>query len=374
MVQKLQANAYLKRYDNMEAGERRSYEERVGEWMRCGAPVLDCKADEPGARLQNIMQVSTGWNDQECQAFEQGAVLLSALVGTADTWLPDMLYVKSAKRAVRRMSEALETAFVDDRVKDADMTVKPVGFKAKEEPAEGTGKATQAVTGKTAAVQVKDGGATTAGKTGAEKPSDVTQADTADDGKPADGPFPVRPKHIDQYVHLLPQKTQERAAQVKDLLRGLDEAREKMRLLADDETAKDTDREAWAKKATSIDNKVRRIYDELDAEWARLVKSGRVVVDDLGNARVVEVTEDAGTTTEPDKQELTSEQKARRRELRKWLVDTRRGNGDSREEHVRKWKENFSEFLSLEGDAAFGDEKVNAAAGHYGIDMEELKK
>ena len=346
MVQKLQANAYLKRYDNMEAGERRSYEERVGEWMRCGAPVLDGKADEPGARLQNILQVSTGWNDQECQAFEQGAVLLSALVGTADTWLPDMLYVKSAKRAIRRMAEALETAFVDGRVKDADMTVKPVGFKAKEEPAEGTGKATQAVAGKTAAY----------------------------DGKPADGPFPVRPKHIDQYVHLLPQKTQERAAQVKDLLRGLDEAREKMRLLADDETAKDTDREAWAKKATSIDNKVRRIYDELDAEWARLVKSGRVVVDDLGNARVVEVTEDAGTTTEPAKQELTSEQKARRRELRKWLVDTRRGNGDSREEHVRKWKENFSEFLSLEGDAAFGDEKVKAAAGHYGIDMEELKK
>ena len=374
MVQKLQANAYLKRYDNMEAGERRSYEERVGEWMRCGAPVLDGKADEPGARLQNILQVSTGWNDQECQAFEQGAVLLSALVGTADTWLPDMLYVKSAKRAIRRMAEALETAFVDGRVKDADMTVKPVGFKAKEESAEGTGKATQAVAGKTAAVQVKAGGATTAGKTGAEKPSDVTQADTADDGKPADGPFPVRPKHIDQYVHLLPQKTQERAAQVKDLLRGLDEAREKMRLLADDETAKDTDREAWAKKATSIDNKVRRIYDELDAEWARLVKSGRVVVDDLGNARVVEVTEDAGTTTEPAKQELTSEQKARRRELRKWLVDTRRGNGDSREEHVRKWKENFSEFLSLEGDAAFGDEKVKAAAGHYGIDMEELKK
>lgn len=35
--------------------------------------------------------------------------------------------------------------------------------------------------------------------------------------------------------------------------------------------------------------------------------------------------------------EMKSGQRARRRELRKWLVDTRRGNSDNtREEHIRK--------------------------------------
>lgn len=362
MVQKLQASAYLKRYDNMTADERRAYEERVGEWLKDGAPLLDVKTEDFGARLQNVLQVSGGWNDQECLVFEDGVRLLSALASTGETWLPEMLYVKSAKRAIRRIVEMLETIFVDAKAKNNDITVGLiVDSEAREVPAVETRKGTQALASFQGGAGDGDiAGGDHKGETGIK----VRQESYA---------APVRPKHIDQYVHLLPQKTQERAAQVKDLLRGLDESREKMRLLMDDPTAKDSDREAWAKKATSIDNKVRKIYDELDSEWEKLVKQGRVVVDDLGNAHVINGAEEPAPEMEVPS-ELTSEQKARRRELRKWLVDTRRGNGDSREEHVRKWKENFKEFLSFDGDAAFGDEKVKAAAAHYGINMDELKK
>ena len=68
--------------------------------------------------------------------------------------------------------------------------------------------------------------------------------------------------------------------------------------------------------------------------------------------------------------ELTSEQRARRRELRKWLVDTRRGNSDkTREEHIRKWRENFKEFLTFEGDAAYKDVKIIESAKYYGIEL-----
>lgn len=67
---------------------------------------------------------------------------------------------------------------------------------------------------------------------------------------------------------------------------------------------------------------------------------------------------------------LISKQRARRRELRKWLVDTRRGNSDNtREEHIRKWHENFKEFLTFEGDAAYKDTKIIEAAKHYGIEL-----
>ena len=366
MVQKLQASSYLKRYDNMTADERQSYEERVGGWLESWAAVLDAKTADFEARLQNVLQVSGRWNDQECQAFEEGARLLSALASTGETWLPDMLYIKSAKRAIRRIVEMLE-ASVTHQDKSTDGSLVNASNKAKEEPAAGTGKATQAV----ASFQPGAGDGDIAG--GDHKGETKVKA------------APVRPKHIDQYVHLLPQKTQERAAQVKDLLRELDEAREKMRLLMDDKTASAADREAWAKKATGTDNKVRKIYEELDSEWAKLVKSGRVVVDDLGNARVVEAAaseqkaasereQNGACTNSAEREQPRPEDRARRRELRKWLVDTRRGNGDSRKEHVAKWKENFKEFLSFEGDAAFEDEKIKAAAEHYGINLKKQKK
>lgn len=72
---------------------------------------------------------------------------------------------------------------------------------------------------------------------------------------------------------------------------------------------------------------------------------------------------------------MVNEQKDpnKRRQLRKWLVDTRRGNGDTRPEYVKKWKENFAAYLAIEGDAAYEDERIKAAAVHYGISLEETK-
>lgn len=355
MVKKIQRDEYLNRYDNMTPPEKAGYAKRVGEWLASDGGILAAKAQDFNARLQNVQAVSVMWNDEECRIFEQGAVLLSAMAGTKDTWLPDMLYVKSAKRAINVMYAVLRdvtgpqeegggkpdgngTRMQAEAAKEAQAGS---DINVKEEPAAGTAKATQAVA--------------------------PVQAD----------PVPARPKHIDQYVHLLPQKTQEHAALVQGLYRELDDARQKMNLLADDPTASAADREAWAKKATKCDNTLRKILDELNAEWAKLVEQGRVVVDDLGNARVVAAMASVdGQNTQPDTNgtELSSEQKARRRDLRKWLVDTRRGNGDTREEHVKKWKENFREYLTLEGDGAFSDEKVMAAVKHYGIDADSLKE
>lgn len=348
MVRKLQFNEYLKRYDNMDAGERKAYENRVGEWLSSAAPVLVARTADGNARLQNVMQLSGVWNDAECKAFEEGVMLLSALASSCDTWLPDMLYTKSAKRAIGRIVDTLQ----------AEVT-------PQDGVAQGTGASVTSETSRVEPVpsapsfQESDGDGDIAG--GNKQREGVAQL------------TPVRPRHIDQYVHLLPQKTQEHAAQIKDLYRELDLAREKMNLLMDDETASPADREAWAKKATAVDNRIRKILDELDSEWDKLVKSGRVVVDDLGNAHVVDIEHgsmDAEPTSE-EQAELTSEQKAKRRELRKWLVDTRRGNGDTRDEHVKKWLENFKAFVGFDGDAAYGDEKVIEAAKHYGIDLEE---
>ena len=191
-----------------------------------------------------------------------------------------------------------------------------------------------------------------------------------EDSKPA----VVRPKHIDQYVHLLPKKTQEKAATVRGLLRDLDTARENMRKLM--QAGEHSDKMAqWARTATNLDEKVKKIYLELDSEWEKLVNTGKVTVDALGNVSVTDSAATQSQHTEPEKPELTAEQKRRRRELRKWLIDTRRGaEGKAREKRIEQWKLNIREYLTLEpAEAALKDKKIVAAAKHYGVKIEELK-
>ena len=386
MIQKIQASEYLKRLDNMTAEERDDYMKRVGEWLQTQVPLLMPKMEEEVARFQNVIQCSAMWNDEECRAFTDGARLLTALVPSHDTWLPDMLYVKAAKRAIKQvilmlgetakgrnngesgnngldglngLTEAHQPSFISHQPSSishqpsAPFRDIPVGNN------EGEGEKMSEVRGK-----MEDG-------TLNHDPLTVNQ------GLP-----PARPKHIDQYVHLLPKKTQEHAALVQGLYRELDEAREKMRLLADDPTASPRDREAWAKKATKCDNALRKIFDELDAEWAKLVEEGRVVVDDLGNARVREEgkvnSEKFATAAElstplANREEQGESPSEKRKALRKFLVDTRRGNGATRKEHVKKWKKNFKEYAKLVGEEAYKDEKLLEAAKHYEIDINKLK-
>jgi hypothetical protein len=386
MVRKIQSGEYLKRYDNMTAVERREYLSRVGDWLSVDGQSLTKKGEVFEARLQNVLQISAAWNDTECQAFEDGVVLLSALTGMTETKLPDILYAISAKRSIKHVFQSLwavdaEAGMADTITNNHDCNAtlsrrEPITDGntengAKEEPAEG----------KAAIKREQDGtGSDPAEREQARPEVNPTQAVAPLLGNASDGVVPARPKHIDQYVHLLPKKTQEHAALVQGLYREMEEAREKLNLLMNDQTASAADREAWAKKVTKCDNTLRKILDELDAEWAKLVKEGRVVVDDLGNARVVPIDNgqltidnEAGATQEQEPAGLTSEQKARRRELRKWLIDTRRGNGPTRDERVKQWYENFREYLTLEGDAAFKDEKIKEAIEHYGIRIEELK-
>lgn len=375
MVQKLQTSEYLKRVDNMSAEERDAYEKRVGEWLgRYGVRMKEL-AETSDARMLNVIQMGLSWNDEDCQAFEEGALLISALTATGETWLPDMLYMKSTRRVIHRILSLMDDLLKQNNRGHIVGNPNP----ARDASGESTGDAEQG--GESAGSAESVGPKMTAGEESqgsgtADTGDRISEPDTSEaDQEPGEeGEVTIqRPTHIDQYVHLLPEKTQERASKVGDLLRDLDVAREKERLLMEDKTASDADRARWAKISTSIDNRLKSIYKELDSEWAKFVKSGRVTVDDLGNVRVAPAeseTDGAGADAEPA--ELTSEQKARRRDLRKWLVDTRRGNGDTREEHVKKWQENFKEFVGFDGDAAYEDEKIKAAAEHYGIVLDKV--
>ena len=355
MIRKIKTTEYLKGYGSMGDGERKDYLKRVGEWLAGDGKHLTEATDRPMAKAQNIMLLSSRWSKDDCEAFREGTLLLSALAGVADTWLPTQLYAKSAYRAVRQMVSLLSNP-------DARQATVP------------------APQGGGAASHYNHEPKRAAGA-GAEHPQALPAPAVAPVANPhqahaavspGESPIPVRPRHIDQYVHLLPQKTQERALQVKGLLRDLDEAREKARLLM--EAGEHPDKiELWAGKATRLDNAVKGIYRELDSEWGKLVKQGGVGVDDLGNAYVRKkggMVDGDGSSAAAGAaaQELTSEQKHRRRELRKFLVDTRRGNGDTREEHVIKWKENFKEYLTLEPkEKALADQKIIEAMKHYNI-------
>ena len=182
----------------------------------------------------------------------------------------------------------------------------------------------------------------------------------------------------------MPQKTQERAAKVQGLLRELDAARENERRLMDANAHPDTIAQ-WAKMATNIDNKLKSIYLELDEEWNRLARSGRVTVDDFGNAHVAgEVSGENSSETQPKRTgrpPMTEEQKAQKaaeREekkkaeqahkaalIRKWLIDKRNAKSN---EQTKKWREKYKEMVKLGGEDAVTD-KVREAAEYYGIEL-----
>ena len=364
----------------------------------------------------------------------EGISLMSAMVAVADTWLPTQIYMKSAYRAVRQVVAILseipqgtERGGVGAAPELPAMGAKAVtrgNGKTSETAARLQGKGWQGHLQPVPAMKKLPKAEQMTKHPGIEKGSGVAlqplakSAAGAGAGKPQALPssvagtgqtekplpmiktvgkeydaatdtvrvqcavVPARPKHIDQYVHLLPKATQERASQYGDLMRQLGEARDNMQLLMDDDHASAKSREQWAKQATKIDKKIRAIRDELDREWEKVAESGRVRVDALGNAFLSEelrvkseelATAEENSAISHQPPDLSSEQKKRRRELRKWLIDLRRGKeGKDREKRIEQWRVNWQEYLTLEPkEKALEDEKILEAAKHFGISLNE---
>ncbi len=409
MIKKILVRDYLKGYGDMSAEERKAFVGRVGEWLASDGARLLAMTDRPMAKSQNLMTITTRWTSEDARAVTDGIMLMSALVGVADTWLPTQIYMRSAYRAVRQVYIILNS-LVDVGVKG-----KADGLNVAINPITGTPtpKTNNAATVQRGAAAHYNHEPKRAAGAGAGRPQTLPSSvgataspgskrqggdaiatqQTKKEQQPTDtsltshlSPFtskmvPARPKHIDQYVHLLPKATQERAAGYGELMRQYGEARDNMQLLMDDDHASAKNREQWAKQATKLDKKIRAIREELDREWEKVAESGRVVIDDLGMAHLIPTSQcDAAqnedgiaTDGEGGEQELTSEQRKRRRDLRKWLIDLRRGKeGKDREKRIEQWRVNWQEYLTLEPkEKALEDEKILEAAKHFGIDLGE---
>ena len=376
MIRRIKTTEYLKQYGAMSDGERQEYQRRVGEWLAQDGARLYELTDRPMAKAQNMVLMSARWTKEDCQAFQDGALLLSALAGQADTWLPTQLYAKSAFRAVRQMVALLGGVAGGDAI--ATQKTKKKQTPPLAPPLDGRGAA-DAQRG--AAMQ----GAIPAGKPQGTLPAKVTTPLPRREGQ-GGGSALVRPRHIDQYVHLLPEATQKRAAGYGELMREFDEAREKLRIVMDDPHASDKERQGWATRVRNLDGQIGAIRRELDAEWEKVAASGRVVMDDLGMAHLISPTPDPspkerGVDTTDGEPEAMPEAKANEKAdnerkaalLRKWLIDTRYGNkdADSRAKYQQKWREKYREMVRLGGIESV-TEKVKTAAEHYGIDIAEL--
>ena len=405
MITKISSSEYLKRYDNMDAGERQMVNDRVGQWLRSGGRRLMALADGLDARLQNVMQLSAGWNDADCQAFMEGVRLMTAFAGHADTWLPEMIYVKAAKRSIHKVWEVLNRVSGGGDGIAMQLTKKNPNVLASSLTI--TEEQKQRIVEKYTKRVMEKLGATPVGKPQGTVPAGEAAGTTAQQNlKPAlganvtlatsgtqetlnlkPGGVPPRPRHIDQYVHLLPEGTQKRAAAYGELMREFDVSREKLRLVMEDVHASDKDREQWAKKVAKLDGQIGDIRKELDLEWEKVAASGRVVVDELGMAHLVPVGESSGTaaisegadggaTGTAQDASATDERADDLRKaalLRKWLIDTRYGNKDAekRAKYQEKWREKYLEMVRLGGMEAV-TEKVREAAKHYEIDIDSL--
>lgn len=428
MIRKILVRDYLKGVDDMTAEERREFVGRVGEWLAQDGARLLTLTDRPMARSQSLMTITTRWTAEDAKAVTDGIMLMSALVGVADTWLPTQIYMKSAYRAVRQVVAILaeipqgtersgvgtapELPAVPPKVvtrgngktsetaarqqgKGWQGHLQPVPAIKKLPKAEqmtkhpgiekGSGVALQPLAKSAAgagAVNPQALPSSVSGTGQTEKPLPMIKTvgkeyDAATDTVRVQcAVVPARPKHIDQYVYLLPKATQERAAEYGELMQQLGEARDNMQLLMEDDHASAKSREQWAKQATKIDKKIRAIREELDREWEKVAESGRVRTDAFGSAFLMPDGKPSGTVADGDggeqePAELTSEQKKRRRDLRKWLIDLRRGKeGKDREKRIEQWRVNWKEYLTLEPkEKALQDEKILESAKHFGIDI-----
>ena len=305
MIKKILTRDYLKGYGDMTAEERKAFVGRVGEWLAQDGARLMTITDRPMAKSQNLVTITARWTAEDCRAITEGISLLSAMVAVADTWLPTQIYMKSAYRAVRQVYIILNSLVgigVKGKADGLNVAINPI-----------TGapmpKTNNAATGQRGAAAHYNQEPKHAAGAGAGKPQALPSsvAGTGQTEKPLPmiktvgkeydaatdtvrvqcAVVPARPKHIDQYVHLLPKATQERAAGYGELMRQFGEARDNMQLLMDDEHASAKSREQWAKQATRIDKKIRAIREELNTEWDKVAASGRVVIDDLGMAHLV---------------------------------------------------------------------------------------
>lgn len=306
MIRKIRREEYLKGYGAMSDGERKDYLKRVGEWLADGGRRLLEATERPMAKAQNIVLLSARWKEQEVTMFAEGVRLLSALMDVADTWLPTQLYAKSAYRATRQIVGVLSEVSGDNpkvfvieknpaflkapviteeqkqRIVEKYTKKAMAKMEAKEAAAEGTSKAMQAV----AAASIPATKPDYDRKAVKLVPKEECQSMPGLNNHVYIA-IPPRPKHIDQYVHLLPEKTQERAKQYGPLKREIEAARENMRLLMNDPHSSAADREKWAKLAARNDEKIAKINAELDREWEKVAATGMVVVDDLGMAHLL---------------------------------------------------------------------------------------
>ena len=124
MIKKILVRDYLKGYGDMTAEERKTFVGRVGEWLVRDGMRLMTLTDRPMARSQSLMMITTRWTAEDTKAVTDGIMLMSALVGVADTWLPTQIYMKSAYRAVRQVVEVL-TDFAKGNVNGLNLLVNP---------------------------------------------------------------------------------------------------------------------------------------------------------------------------------------------------------------------------------------------------------
>lgn len=345
MIYRITSNEWLKRVSNMTKPETQDLAARIEAWLKHDAKVLLPKADEPTARMMNVEQVCDGWTSDEQDAFKEGVRLMTSFANTDDTWLPTMIYTKAAKRSIHRIVDILTMSLPKLGVTPTSVpniaTPKPHNQESTK-PHNRTTERLQRVVTESIAVA-------------------------------------SRPKHIDQYIHLLPEETQKRAANYGQLTKDLGTARGNLRLLIDDAKATAAERERWAKAAVALDQKIGDLRKELDTEWNKLAASGRITVDVFGVAHLLDeknlvsdskpnVTVKANTKDEvlPPKKASTThgqhtdeEIAARIKYLQKWLRDTRPA---ATPEHKERWQDYAEELIKLGGGLTKSIEK---AGEHY---------
>lgn len=276
-------NDYLKPIKMMTEQEKEVYFDRVKRWTEEDYPRL-CAVQE-------------AWTASDIKSFDEGCTLISVLQG-ARQWLPSKIYQKDIKRRL---------TWVRDWLDEINRRYGKVDFAAMPHPNEAVGRAiyvaAKAERSKSYATVVKE------------------QADAA----VADGKIPAtataRPKHLDAYLHLLPVKVQEDAAQLSALYLKLGEFHQMLHKIADDPRANPKDREKYAKAVTKAADTIDAIYAEVEAAWEALSDADKAKAG-VPVAEVKPAAEESVPSGLPAKDESAAEEDANTRHTEPEATET----------------------------------------------------
>lgn len=221
----------------------------------------------------------TAWDDELTKSFDTGLRLISVMPSAQSFCLVAYQY-----RDIRKRIDGFCTLFtqlVNHLVSSGDLESSSENSNLPSTPSHSSIPAFKATRGNASIIGRTFTPGNRTGKVGRPtKPTNIPKVPAAgvnlnntilvnaDGSDPLQPTIAERPKHLDQYIHLLPEALQAEAINISDLYTEMNECSHALNTLCDDPKSTQKDRAFHAVKLCNIEDKIINLWARIDAAYA----------------------------------------------------------------------------------------------------------